>query len=81
MEQASRNHPVNFFFDPGGVSYKKHPTEPEIRSIGLFVGPEGGWDEKEISLAKETGFKIVSLGPLILRAETAALLASFAVLG
>lgn len=44
-------------------------------SIGIFIGPEGGFDEKEISLATENGGEIVSLGKRILRTETAALTA------
>lgn len=39
----------------------------------LFIGPEGGFHEDEITLAREKGFRPVSLGSRILRAETAAL--------
>ena len=42
-------------------------------SIGIFIGPEGGFDEKEIEFAKEKGAKIISLGKRILRTETAAI--------
>ena len=42
-------------------------------SVGIFIGPEGGFDEKEIELAKEKGAKIISLGKRILRTETAAI--------
>ena len=42
-------------------------------SIGIFIGPEGGFDEKEIELAKEENGKIISLGKRILRTETAAI--------
>ena len=38
----------------------------------LASGPEGGFSEEELLLFKEAGFESVSLGPLILRAETAA---------
>ncbi len=38
----------------------------------LASGPEGGFSEEEISLLKDAGFLSVSLGPLTLRAETAA---------
>lgn len=44
-------------------------------SVGIFIGPEGGFSEKEISLAREKGMKTVSLGRRILRTETAALTA------
>ncbi len=42
-----------------------------IKNVALLVGPEGGWTENEIKTAIEYGFRIVSLGPRILRAETA----------
>ncbi len=49
---------------------------PQIRppdpSIALLLGPEGGWTEAERVSARTTGWIPVSLGPLILRAETAA---------
>lgn len=41
--------------------------------IAVFIGPEGGFDEEEIHLAKENGFKTVTLGPRIMRTETAPL--------
>lgn len=44
-------------------------------SVGILVGPEGGFDEKEIELAREVGAAIISLGKRILRAETAAVTA------
>ena len=46
------------------------------KSVNLFIGPEGGFSGKEIELAKENGVKIVSLGPLILKSETAAVTVS-----
>lgn len=39
--------------------------------IVLMVGPEGGWTDREIELACESGCEIVTLGGRILRAETA----------
>lgn len=56
---------------------KKHILESlrEAR-MALFVGPEGGWTEEEISEAKECGFRAASLGRLNLRSETAAIIAS-----
>jgi 16S rRNA (uracil1498-N3)-methyltransferase len=43
--------------------------------IVLFVGPEGGWAEEEQNLAQEQGLSCLTLGPRILRAETAAIAA------
>ncbi len=43
--------------------------------VGIFIGPEGGFDETEIELARENGGRIISLGKRILRTETAAITA------
>lgn len=40
-------------------------------SVAVFIGPEGGFDEGEISLAKEKGIIPITLGKRILRTETA----------
>lgn len=42
-------------------------------SIGIFIGPEGGFDDEEVNLAKDNGFHVISLGKRILRTETAGL--------
>ncbi len=43
------------------------------KSIGIFIGPEGGFDSKEAEALKEIGGHIISLGKRILRTETAAI--------
>lgn len=43
--------------------------------VGLFVGPEGGWGDGELSLAGEAGLRLASLGPFRLRSETAGVVA------
>lgn len=72
MADAKSNH-TNFFFDVSSDA-------PELKrqgSVGLFVGPEGGWDEEEIGNAKRAGFTIASLGPRVLRGETACAVAVY----
>ena len=44
-------------------------------TVAILTGPEGGWTERERALAAQAGWKPVSLGPNILRAETAAMAA------
>lgn len=44
-------------------------------SVGILIGPEGGFDEKEIAEAVKAGAATVSLGSRILRTETAAITA------
>ena len=43
-------------------------------SIGIFIGPEGGFDGDELKLAKEAGWSIITLGKRILRTETAGMM-------
>jgi 16S rRNA (uracil1498-N3)-methyltransferase len=45
---------------------------PGVKNIVVLIGPEGGFSAAEAALAKEKGFHAVSLGPNILRTETAA---------
>jgi 16S rRNA (uracil1498-N3)-methyltransferase len=44
-------------------------------AIEIAIGPEGGWAPDEEALFDASGWKAVSLGPRILRAETAAITA------
>ena len=50
------------------------------KDINIFIGPEGGFDNMEISLALKNNFKIVTLGKNILRVETAGIVAASIVL-
>ena len=59
-------------------SEKDHSIHNQIGidpELSLAIGPEGGWTEKELSLFKQNGWVSASLGPTILRAETAAIAA------
>lgn len=47
----------------------------QYKSVGIFIGPEGGFEEAEIAYAKESNMQIISLGKRILRTETAGLTA------
>ncbi len=46
------------------------------QSVALMIGPEGGFSREEVELAQGAGFLPVSLGPRILRTETAAIVAA-----
>ena len=50
------------------------------KSVGVLIGPEGGFDEHEVDMAMQAGGEIISLGKRILRAETAAITAVGAVM-
>lgn len=45
------------------------------KSVGIFIGPEGGFAENEIEKAINANAKVISLGKRILRTETAAITA------
>lgn len=54
-----------------GVRTFEHPDNPSVRTILLAIGPEGGWTDDEVALLEERGFSRYSLGPRILRTDTA----------
>jgi 16S rRNA (uracil1498-N3)-methyltransferase len=64
--------------DPDGGSTLADITPPDS-GISLLVGPEGGLTESEIAMAGNRGFSSLSLGPRILRTETAPLAALAAI--
>lgn len=53
-----------------------HRELPQARDIGIVIGPEGGMTETEVAAMIEAGGRAVTLGPRILRTETAALTAA-----
>ena len=60
--------------DVPGLAAGTRPSEASS-SIAILVGPEGGWTDEERESFGAAGWIAVSLGPLILRAETAAIAA------
>jgi 16S rRNA (uracil1498-N3)-methyltransferase len=77
---------VNSFADDPGLKIILYERErlvrvrdiavaQDVRTVVLACGPEGGFSEEEISWAEKAGFKALSLGGRILRAETASLAA------
>ena len=50
---------------------RKEVYDRTIKSIGIFIGPEGGFEPSEVELLKQAGAEIISLGNRILRTETA----------
>lgn len=73
---AGRND-VNYFFHPSGTTFAG--VAKSVRTAGVFVGPEGGWEEREVERAHDLGMRVASLGGIILRAETAAVVATYLV--
>lgn len=54
-------------------SLKNALTTHQPNNLLILIGPEGGFSRSEIGLARSAGFIPVSLGPAILRTETAAM--------
>jgi 16S rRNA (uracil1498-N3)-methyltransferase len=57
--------------EPGAALAHPGGVPPSLDRPVLLVGPEGGWDEHEVA----AGPPLVGLGPSVLRAETAAVVA------
>jgi 16S rRNA (uracil1498-N3)-methyltransferase len=73
-----------YFLDEAGTAplVRMLPaSRKRFASVGLVTGPEGGWTEHERELAAAVGWQPVSLGPQILRAETAAIAATAILIG
>lgn len=54
------------------IEVSRHRPEPLPENLTALIGPEGGWSENEVGLFCRQGLQPISLGPHILRAETAA---------
>lgn len=63
-------------FDSSGEPFAEFSKRLTLNAIRCFIGPEGGFEEKEIELFKKAGAEIVSLGATTLRAETASIIAT-----
>ncbi|MEJ5369658.1 MAG: RsmE family RNA methyltransferase [Bryobacteraceae bacterium] len=75
-EALSPSAPVKLILDEDSdAAPVLHVLEHGRGPLALLCGPEGGWDPREREEALQAGWKRVSLGPMILRAETAALAA------
>jgi len=63
--------------EPGGVALAgiPRPENGGDGAVAILVGPEGGWTPEEREQFELQGWQRVTLGPLILRAETAAIAA------
>ena len=63
---------------PGSPTHHPALTKAGIdgcHQMAAFIGPEGGFTEKEMAFFKQNNFEILSLGQNVLRAETAAIVA------
>ena len=62
------------FYEGGGIPLAQ-VINAETKSVSMVIGPEGGFDKDEIEALQAAGAQIATLGPRILRCETAPLVA------
>ena len=58
-----------FFYEIGGSPLGK--LDESIKHISVIIGPEGGFSREEAEMLESNGARVTTLGPRILRAETA----------
>ncbi len=66
--------PKYLFYEKASEPWRLDSSQSP-QGLLLCIGPEGGWDGGEIEKARTAGYRVFSLGPWTLRAETAAIAA------
>jgi 16S rRNA (uracil1498-N3)-methyltransferase len=61
---------------PKGIPAAQWPRPAPNDEVTLAIGPEGGFTEGEVEAGRAMGWRVVGLGPTVLRIETAALAAT-----
>ncbi len=79
MRQAAAKSTVLFFYEGGGESLQGL-IQKTCSAYSIFIGPEGGFSPEEVALAMDLGAKKTTLGPRILRTETAPIAALSAIM-
>lgn len=70
----SENHDLSIiFWEKATQSIQTSLPAPSPKKVMILAGPEGGFSENEISMAREHNIQAYGLGPRILRAETASI--------
>jgi 16S rRNA (uracil1498-N3)-methyltransferase len=72
FDEAISRDGQRIIFDADAPPATEQPSNPAT----LFIGPEGGFSDRELQLAREAGATFQQLGPRRLRAETAAIVAA-----
>lgn len=79
LEEAAGQGTILFFYEKGTYSVQQALAGTQ-GPYYLFIGPEGGFAPEEAALAQKMGVPLLTLGPRILRTETAPLAALAAIL-
>lgn len=79
VEQAAQAGEIILFYEGGGQSIAELVTR-EMKNLAVFIGPEGGFERREVDYVLQNGGKAGTLGPRILRTETAPIAALAAIM-
>lgn len=71
---------ILFYENEQATTLQMALTEKPYTAISILTGPEGGFEAREVEMAKEAGLQICTLGSRILRCETAPLCALSAIM-
>ena len=71
VERAVGEGPTIVAYEGERLRSLRSALGPDESRVSIFVGPEGGFDPVEAAAAEAAGARLVSLGPRILRTETA----------
>jgi 16S rRNA (uracil1498-N3)-methyltransferase len=74
LESKENNHTV--LFDATGSSLSQNINSWQ-KKMAIFIGPEGGFTDTELEYARDNNIEIISISPLMLRGETAAIVATY----
>jgi 16S rRNA (uracil1498-N3)-methyltransferase len=77
---AAADYPLFFYENEQTCTLHQALSDHPTGTVSLMTGPEGGFSTEEVELASRAGMTICSLGPRILRCETAPLCALTAVM-
>lgn len=82
LKQALKddNADTKIVFYEGGGEKLTSIVNSDCKSVSIYIGPEGGFEKDEVELIESNGAKVATLGPRILRTQTAPVAALTAVM-
>ena len=70
-EKIESNKGKKIILHPGEHQANEYFAQTAPKEVTVLIGPEGGFNDNEISLAQQQGFDCLTLGPRVFRTETA----------
>ena len=71
---------LKILFYEGGGEKLTTLVGSDVKSVSIYIGPEGGFDADEVELLKQNGAQVATLGKRILRTQTAPVAALTAIM-